>query len=437
MDREAYSLEKGRPRPTYKPRDIHCSSCGAGLAVKDEHAELVTCDYCGSHLQVTAAEQKVLSKGPAAKQDFPLQLGDSFRYKSHRYEIIARMAFIEDDDLSEMTRQYLLFNPRVGTCWLEEYGGHYSLSRATHVMPESDPFERKRGQLLNTHDGRQWVTEEIGQYALHYVDGALPWIAKTGDRVAYADFAEKSGSGEQYQVQRTENEIEFSFAKSLSIELVRRATGKPELGKTGVIKDGVDAAVKRRFYMTVMMAAVIAIVINLVLLLYTFSAGKQVFSQRFSADQLNGEVLSEPFRVNSDIIKIISYAQPRLNNEWMALDVAVVSDQEEVLHVYDAGISYYHGYEGGEKWSEGSQSQSAFIQVPRPGIYRLLVHAVSARGNINRSTKTSHGVIMRVEDGARMPHFFIGAAALSVLILVVSIWSYSKWKSGDEDDEDE
>jgi hypothetical protein len=219
--------------------------------------------------------------------------------------------------------------------------------------------------------------------------------------------------------------------------LVRRATGKPELGKTGVIKDGVDAAVKRRFYMTVMMAAVIAIVINLVLLLYTFSAGKQVFSQRFSADQLNGEVLSEPFRVNSDIIKIISYAQPRLNNEWMALDVAVVSDQEEVLHVYDAGISYYHGYEGGEKWSEGSQSQSAFIQVPRPGIYRLLVHAVSARGNINRSTKTSHGVIMRVEDGARMPHFFIGAAALSVLILVVSIWSYSKWKSGDEDDEDE
>lgn len=437
MDREAYSLEKGRPRPAYKPRDIHCSSCGAALTVKDEHAELVICDYCGSHLQVTAAEQKVLVKGPAAKQDFPLQLGDSFRYKSHRYEIIARMAFIEDDDLSEMTRQYLLYNPRLGTCWLDEYGGHYSLSRATHVMPESDPFERKRGQVLNTHDGRQWVTEEIGQYVLHYVDGALPWIAKSGDRVAYADFAEKSGTGEQYQVQRTENEIEFSFGQSLNIELVRRATGRPELGKTGVLKDRVDAAVKRRFYMTVIMAAIIAMVINLVLLVYTFSTGKQVFRQRFTADQLNGEVLSEPFRVSSDIIKIISDAQPRLNNEWMAMDVAVVGDQEDVLHVYDADISYYHGYEGGEKWSEGSQSQSTFIQVSQPGVYRLLLHAVSAHGSVNLSNKTSHGVIVRVEDGARMPHFFIGAAVLSVLILVLSIWSYSKWKMGDGDDEDE
>lgn len=437
MDREAYSLEKGRPRPAYQPKDIHCSSCGAGLTVKDEHAELVICDYCGSHLQVTAAEQKVLVKGAAAKQDFPLQLGDSFRYKSHRYEIIARMAFIEDDDLSEMTRQYLLYNPRVGTCWLDEYGGHYSLSQATHVMPESDPFERKRGQVLNTHDGRQWVTEETGQYVLHYVDGALPWIAKIGDRVIYADFAEKSGTGEQYQAQRTENEIEFSFGQSLHIELVRRATGKPELGQTGVIKNGVDAAVKRRFYMTVMMTATIAMVINLLLLGYTFFTGKQVFSQQFTADQLNGEVLSEPFRVNSDVIKIISNARPRLNNEWMALDVAVVGDNEDVLHVYDADISYYHGYEGGERWSEGSQNQSTFIQVPKPGIYRLLLHAVSARGNINRSTQTSHGVIVMVKDGARMPHFFIGAAALSVLILVVSIWSYSKWKTGDEDDEDE
>ena len=436
MDRETYSLEKGRARPAYKPKDIHCSSCGAGLSVKDEHTEMVVCDYCGSHLQVTSVEQKVLAKGPADKQTFPLQLGDSFRYKSHRYEIIARMAFIEDEDLSEMTRQYLLYNPRVGTCWLDEYGGHYSVSQATHVMPESDPFEKTRGQILTTHDGRQWVAEETGQYQLHYVDGALPWIAEIGDRVTYVDFAESSGSGNQYEAQRTENEMEYSCGQSLDIELVRRATGKPELGKTGVVRDLVDAAVKRKFYKTVISAAIVSVVINLVLLLFTFSTGKQVLNRQFNAAALSDEVLSEPFSVNSNIIKIISRARPELNNEWMALNVAIVSDEEKALHVFDEDISYYHGYEGGENWSEGSQGQSTYIQVPRPGSYRLLVHAVSAHGNSSQSQNTSHGVTIRVEDGARMPYFFLGAMVLSALIFFMSVLSYFKWKTGDDEDED-
>ena len=432
MDREAYSLEKGRQRPVYKPKDIHCPGCGAGLSVKDEHAELVVCDYCGSHLAVTAVEQKVLGKGPADRQEFPLQLGDSFRRKGHRYEIIARMAFIEDGDLSEMTRQYLLYNPRAGTCWLDEYDGHYSLSHATHVMPESDPFARNRGQTLNTHDGLQWVAEESGTCELIYVDGALPWIAKIGDRVAYADYSEKSGSGKQYQAQKTENELEFSIGRSLDIEFVRRATGCSELGKTGSSKGLVDAAVKRQFYMTVMAAAVLLAVINGALLGFVLTRGKDVFSQRFSAAQLSDEVLSKPFRVESNIVKIVARAAPRLKNEWMALDVAIVGDQETVLHVYDADMSYYQGYEGGERWTEGSQYQSTYIRVPRPGTYRLLLHAVSARGNANRSDNTTHGVQVGVTDGARMPHFFIGATVIALLILILSIGTFSKWKTGDD-----
>jgi len=437
MDREAYSIEKGRSRPEYKPRDIHCKGCGAGLTVKDEHAELVVCDYCGSHLKVTAVEQKVLSKGPSRKTRFPLKLGDSFNYKSYRYEIIARMAFIEDGDVSEMTRQYLLYNPRVGTCWLDEYGGRYSILQATHVMPEKDPFARKRGYQIGTHDSRKWVCEESGEYELHYVDGALPWIAKVGDRVAYADFVEENGSGNQYQVEHSKNEIEYSIGRALDIEVVRRATGKPELQKNRVTKAGPDAAVMRRFYRKVISGAALVAVINLAILFFTWSLGTEVFSQRFTAEELNGEALSEPFRVDSSIIKIVTQASPRLSNEWMALDVAVVSDQDAVLHVWDQDISYYSGYEGGESWSEGSQKESTYIRIPRPGTYRLLVRAVSAAGNASQANQTSHGAYVRLFDGARMPHFFIGAAVFSALILIFSSYFYLKWQAGGEWEDDD
>ena len=436
MDREAYSLDNGRQRPAYKPKDIHCGGCGAGLTVKDEHAELVICDYCGSHLAVTQVEQKVLGNGSADRQEFPLNLGDSYRRKGHRYEIVARMAFIEDGDYSEMTRQYLLYNPRAGTLWLDEYGGHYSISQATHVMPEMDPFACKRGRILKTHDDRHWVTEETGTCELIYVDGALPWIAKIGDRVAYADFSEKNGSGKQYQAQRIENEVEYSVGRSLEIESVRRATSKPELGKAGGSKNLVDAAVKRKFYITVMLAAVLAILINGALLGLVLTLGKPALMQRFSAGQLNGEVLSKPFRVESSIIKISTRAKPSLSNEWMALNVAIVGSQENVMHVYDGDISYYHGYEGGERWTEGGQTQSAYIKVPRPGTYHLLLHAVSGRGNANRANKTTHGLVVRVIDGAKTPTPFIVALIISGLILVFTIASFTKWKRGDDDDDD-
>ena len=187
-------MNQGRPRPDYQPKNIRCASCGAGLSIKDERAELVVCEYCGSHLDVSAAERKVVGRKSADQPFFPLQLGDSFRYRSARYEVIARLAYIEDGDIAEMTREYLLYHPRRPCCWLGEYQGHYSLTTTTHVMPRTDPFDIGRGGKLTTHDDKTWIAEGRGTYELYYVDGALPWVASVGDRLAYAEFAEEAAT---------------------------------------------------------------------------------------------------------------------------------------------------------------------------------------------------------------------------------------------------
>ena len=109
MESERFKLSSGRERPEYKPQNIKCASCGAGLTVKDEQSQMVVCEYCGSQLDVSATEQTVLGKGLANKPYFPLELGDSFHYKATRFEVISRMAFIEDNDISEMTKEYLLY----------------------------------------------------------------------------------------------------------------------------------------------------------------------------------------------------------------------------------------------------------------------------------------------------------------------------------------
>jgi len=438
MEKEKYSLKKGRRRPPYKPKEIRCPGCGAALTIKDERSEMVVCEYCTSRLDVSRTEQKVLGKGPEKIEFFPLNLGDAFQYRGGRFEVIARMIFIEDNDISDKTRQYLLYNPRRGSLWLDEYEGRYSISSDTHVMPKSDVFTKKRGDVLETHDGRKWVTEGVGTYQLYYVDGALPWIAKKGDRILYAEYSEKSGSGLQYEVQKIGDEIEYGTGKALSIETVRRAAKKPDLGRDTAGKGLADAAKTRKFYISLIVFTLIALAVNGLLALYALTRGRVVLRQVFDAGQLSGEVLSDPFKVAkaNSVIKITAKASPRLNNAWMAMDVALLETENKVIHVYDNDIQYYHGVDGGESWSEGGQSKSTYIKIPRSGIYHLLLHAVSARGNTSLARRSHHGALIQVKDDVLMPYFFIGAGILAAVILIISAASYSKWRSAGEDDEE-
>ena len=161
---------RGRGRPAYQPKNIRCEGCGAGLSVKDERAELVVCEYCGSHLDVSATEGKVVGRKTDSQPFFPFQLGDSFHYQSARFEVIARLAYIEDGEVGEMTREYLLYHPRRPSRWLGEYQGNYSLTSTSHVMPQKDAFKISRGGKLRTHDGKAWICEGRGTYV--FSDGS-------------------------------------------------------------------------------------------------------------------------------------------------------------------------------------------------------------------------------------------------------------------------
>lgn len=264
---------QGRKRPPYKPKDIHCPHCGSGLTQKAEESQLVVCSYCGSRIDVSAAELKVLGKGGGRKISFPLNVGDSYYHKNARYEILARLAFIEDGDYSEMSKEYLLYNPYRGTMWLSEYQGSWSVSTDSHVMPVGSVMNKKRGSTIKTHDNRTWVCEGSGVYELVFVDGALPWIAKVGDRIEYVEFAEKNGSGMQYEVQMLDREIEFGMGNRLSLAQVREATRKSIPKAAGAAKSE-DAAATRKSYLTLIWAAVLAVVINLLIFGYSMTKGE-------------------------------------------------------------------------------------------------------------------------------------------------------------------
>lgn len=429
---DRFGLGQGRPRPAYTPKSLHCPHCGAGLTVKDEHSEMVVCDYCGSHLEVTSEELTVLGKGPARKWDFPLALGASFRHKGARYEVIARLALIEDGDPTYLTREYLLYNPYRGTLWLSEYQGHYDLSSTTHVMPVGEPFSCGKGDSLETHDGRQWVMEETGEYELAYVDGALPWVAKVGDRQRYAELTAEDGSGDLYEAEAQGQELEYGIGRRVPLAMVRRATGKEDLPEPAAPLENV--ARTRSAYHWMLKLTALALAVNAVLWLLAGAKGHEVLEQRFDAAALTRETLSQPFEIRraDDVVKV-ELDSRALDNAWMVVDVAVVEGEDRVIHTLEADMEYYHGYEGGESWSEGSRSRSVYFRVPEAGTHRLLLHAVSATGETPQAEAAQHPLRVRVVAGAVRPLWFKGVTVLCLVSLVGVGMSYLKWKKGEED----
>lgn len=433
-DADRFAIGAGRDRPPYQPKKIQCAGCGASQSVKDEQSQLVVCEYCGNHLEVSKDELKVLGRGPDRDWDFPIELGADFRFKGQRYEVVARLALIEDDDFLELTRQYLLYNPRRGTQWLSEYKGHYDLSETTHVMPDGQPLGGKRGDVFKTHDDREWVTEGAGEYELAYVDGALPWVAKIGDRYGYAEAAEKSGSGETYEVEAHAAETEYAFGRKMPLVAVQRALGRQDLPPP--VEPLEDVVAKRSWFHQVMAMAAVVFAVNMLLMWVCMEKGKTVLKQRFDAAELKGEVLSEPFPISkaNNVVKV--YTRANLDNAWMALDLALVEGSDRVVHLFEQDIEYYHGVEGGESWSEGSKKKTSYFLAPAEGEHRLLLHAISARGNAATSETCEHGLEITVLDGAARHQPFLVMAVISGIFLILFVVLYSSWKSQGEDEED-
>ncbi len=418
-----FGVGKGRERPRRKAKDIHCPSCGAGLTLKSEASELVVCGYCGDHLDVGEPELEVLGKGAQKKWAFPFNLGDSYREKGVRYEVLARIAYIEDDDLAELTREYYLYHPAHGAMWLSEYKGDYSVSRPSHVALVADPtkkgdnpFTKRHGARLMTHDNQKWVVEETGVYSLVYVDGALPWIAKLGDRVGYVEGREQGGSGRQLAIQSSGRQLEISIGRQLPLATVGRATGRQDLIKLGLRLAGEGNRRKTELCLFWLVAA--ALVVNAILWVLCLFSGKEVLAQTFNAEGLAGETLSQPFEVpgNKSVIRIDVIGRG-LDNSWMAVDLALLRGEDAVIHTFEEDLSYYHGVERGESWSEGIRKQSRYIELPEAGTYHMLVHATCGTDEEPEACKSS--VHLKVDDAVYLPRFFIYGFAASVVLLFV------------------
>lgn len=428
----------GEPPPTTarsaEAKHIKCTNCNGPLEVPGgREVETRVCEYCGAQLDLTSAEQRVLGVNPTDfDPQFAFEIGAGGEFHGKRYEVCGRMLYCDAEGYE--SREYLLYNPDDGYLWLAEEQGHFVVNRPTQQAPARDPFSLGTAQGIKIGSTRFRFYEQ-GIVKLVYVDGALPWLAKSGDHGQYADLI---APPQMYGVETDGSEIEYFHGRYMPAAQVWAAFGEEQRWRPrGVhpaqpFSRGIVAKL-------LMVFGLLFGLLNLGLAGWSLSRpGKLVFKQRFLSSDYLKETTSKPFKLAGGNVVALKLFAP-LSNSWISLDVAFVNDKKQVVAEMDNSIEYYHGYSGGESWTEGTRRNIEYFKAPKPGTYRLIIKGSAGRGN--RGPPRREPLLVVLYSGVVLTRYFVLMAVFSLMFFVFEfvrkvLFEKRRWAPvlGDDDD---
>ena len=172
---------------------------------------------------------------------------------------------------------------------------------------------------------------------------------------------------------------------------------------------------------------------------------KQVFSQTVTMAPLPNEdgtqvFFSDPFPLEGRRnIRVVG--ESPVDNTWVYLEGDLINDETGVVQSFPIDISYYHGVEDGESWTEGGQSDSAYTSAMPAGRYVLRLEG--------QWEHWQEPAVVNVKVEQNVTHGFNLLAALIALSIIPVLmgfyhisferrrWSESMFGGGDDSDDDD
>jgi len=420
-------------------KSINCTQCGAPVTLfgGGRKIQTLTCGYCGSTLDAKK-EYAVLKKYAEMKRPYmPLKLGQVGVIKGIEFIVIGVIEYLERVEHSRWL-EYQLFSATHGYAWLEYDNGHFILGHKTHDLPETAVQKQARSRF-QVRD-RTYKVIDFYTARATYVEGELTWQAKQDDIVSLIDAIAPPYA---YSIETSNQEIEYFTGEYLQQETVIEAFKLR--GKLPSAKEIHAAQPYIPSTLTVALGRVgwyfLPVSIVLLLLVWIVGSGTTILSQTISTqDYLHAEgTLTQAFAVEQADRLIKMELQQDLDNAWNWYDIEVVKNDEPVFSLSQQ-ISYYHGFEGGESWSEGSTKISTYFKVPEVGEYSLRVLGEGGSGNWDTHPQ-NRALYIKLKEGVIVSRYLI--VLMIIVLIAISFRSIKKflfegrrWQAYSEDDDD-
>ncbi len=414
---EQSSARRAIPTPPVpQVQTFKCSRCGNPLTIRGlKQTEAIACEACGSIIDLTDDNFRILSTFQSKIKYKPLlPLGSRGKLRGDPWEVIGFMRrAITVEGVDYEWSEYLLFNPYKGFRWLSEYNGHWNFLKTTNQVPRGkEGGKRSEVRYLD----QTFVHFQTAEARVVYVIGEFYWKVQAGEKCQVRDYISPPLILSR---EETEQEISWTIGEYLDPEAVQAAfrPGTPLPPRIGVAPNqpspyaGQSSRLWKLFGLFILAAALIHLAILLT------AQNRLVYENHFVFRQADKEkaLVTDYFQVPGRTANLVLKSLADVNNNWIYLHLTLINEEGRA---YDFGreISYYHGTEGGESWSEGRGLDEAILPAVPAGKYYLRIEPESPASAVNYK-------IQIYRDVPQWLFFWLALGALCFLPLVM------KWRS--------
>jgi len=407
---------------------LTCPNCGGSIDILGGGRQVLslTCKYCGTVLDAED-DYKILTQFKKVNiPSSPFRIGMKGKIKDIEFTIIGMVTYsctIGKTTGEDTWIDFMLFSPTHGYAWLSYEDGTLVFSRRTRSIPSHNMAALSPRNKLD-FEGKTYTFYEAYVAYVTFVQGELTWVARKNDRVHIFE-AIRAPFG--LTLERTKYESEFSISEYLEAEAVYQSFGISSESSESFHPLRPFSAPRAKAF-SIVSAIFMGLSVVIILFIFIFNSGKLIREDAFSSRsrQIEFHIDKPEHLVELDISSSV-------DNSWVYYDISVIDVQNEEVYSLAKEISYYHGYEGGESWSEGSRDANAYFKVPKAGDYLLLFNA----------PENKRGIYTRVliKENVTRSSYFVGLFfffLLGVSIYLIQYRSYQSklWKHLRDDDDD-
>jgi hypothetical protein len=373
IDADRVELRPGlgpRPEETVKAGKLACPTCGGPVPIVAPQAcERAICAHCHAVLDYRAGALAAVGKLTQTLSPL-IPLGTEGKLFGEPVVVIGYMERVASDDGGIYRwSEYLLHSPK-GYRWLTEDGGHFAYLRP---IAAADVTESHRAARF---EGRRYRAFQMAKGRVDAVVGEFYWRVAQGEAADLTDFVapphllsrEESGS-----------EIVWSAGQYVAPGEVWRGLRLPGSAPKPV---GVAPAQPNPHALGKMGLMTVAMVLGLCALSGALTATEDTsllvdgpiqmpLAPGEPLDPAAVVVRTPPFSIARGPVPLRIDLGTTSDNQWVGVSCALVDQVSGEAREFFVEAGYYHGFSGGESWSEGNVASVEYLSAVPAGTYVL------------------------------------------------------------------
>lgn len=352
---------------------FQCRTCNAENRVLTyPYAQSWVCGKCETRHSYADGKYATHGAQHTYEQEFCFDIGDSITIEGGDYQVVGLAHKYDTDSRTDYWHEYTLYSRLRGFMFLTESAGHWTYLKETRNAPK--PTDARLHRII--FDKREFRRYSKYHYRILYALGEFPGNVFSNH-------------------EKTESMDYIAPPEILSIEKDHKKRVTWFRGKyvpRGVIAEqttaslpqveGVAPAQPSRISVSteaIVKSGGIALLLAMLIQILTGSmhTNRLIFDSNYIfSDSLNTQLFISPkFDLEKKSSNLELDFNAPLDNTWLELNATLINAVNGNEYSAEEGIEYYSGTDDGERWTEGSQSQTIhFTKIPA-GTYFLQMTA--------------------------------------------------------------